>query len=158
VLPPIAAVDIAAAHVFGLFRNLHLRENARSIALSVRARVEVTSPGVADSSREQLISISKQADAEIRDRATADVEGGNGAVVRIETGFGAIRFNIAEPVIHFARKLAFAENSEEALGVLREADLQLDHWAHVRRKEPTERRIVFPFGLEVEIPESFEAR
>jgi hypothetical protein len=31
-----AAVDIAAAHVFGLFRNLRLRDNARAIALSVQ--------------------------------------------------------------------------------------------------------------------------
>lgn len=114
--------------------------------------------GVADSIRDQLINVSKRADAEIRERGGPDVEKGSGAVLRLETGFGTIRLNIAEPVIGFARRFAFAENADEALGVLREADRQLDHWANVRRKEPSARRIVFPFGLEVEVPESFEGR
>jgi hypothetical protein len=36
----IAAVDIVTAHLFGLFRNLGLSENARALAYSVEARME----------------------------------------------------------------------------------------------------------------------
>ena len=40
-LPPEAAVDIASAHLFGMFRALRLRENALALALSVQLRAEI---------------------------------------------------------------------------------------------------------------------
>jgi hypothetical protein len=153
-------VDIAAAHLFGLFRNLRLRENARAIALSVQTRAEAHHGNVGDITRRQADGVWERADDELRERTGSRNEQADrptSAVASIETDWGSIDVEIAEPLITFARSLRSAENPEAAAAALREADAQLDEWELSRKAVPREHNtIILPFGVQVQLPRNFE--
>ena len=89
-LPPEAAVDIAAAHLFGLFRNLRLPENARAVALSVQSRAEGRYGSSRGSIRPQTAEVSARANGEMQERTRSpNVQADNrtSAVTSIETDF-----------------------------------------------------------------------
>jgi hypothetical protein len=161
-LPLEAAVDIAAAHLFGLFRNLRLRESARAIALSVQTRAEARYRHSGDVIRRQAEGIWERADDELREHSRSrDEQAGRptSAVASIETDLGSINVEIAEPVIKFARSLWIAENANVAAAALQEADAQPDEWEIARKAVPREHNtIILPFGVQVQLPREFEPR
>jgi len=160
-LPSEATLDIAAAHLFGLFRGLRLRDNARAIAVSVQARMEARAGNVSDSTRVHANGIAERAEVELRERTrlTTQLDGRTATVISVDTELGAISVEVAEPIISLARTLRRAEPPDIAVAALREADAQLDAWEASRRTATRQRgSVVLPFGVEVRLSGEFEPR
>jgi hypothetical protein len=161
-LPSELAIEVATAHLFGLFRGLGLRENARALALSVQARTEIREHRLLGSTRGNAERLSKLADDELRTHTRKPDAGANiriAAEVSIETELGTVYVELAEPIITFAHKLRQAESQDAAAAALREADSQLDVWRFSRQAASREAgRIVLPFGVELRLPRGFEPR
>jgi len=143
-LPIGAAVDVVAAHLFGFFRTLHLRENARALAISTETRGLVRRGEIP--STEDLDRVVARADEELRERTQIrEQEGAEGAtVIFIETDFGTVDVEIAAPTMTLARELQRSRSDDTALAALREADRQLDGWfktSVVRPQEPEQVRL-----------------
>ena len=158
-LPSDAAVDIAAAHLFGLFRNLRLPNSARDIALSVEMRSEDLHYNDGEVSRRQS-DVSARADDEMRELNRIDdplAPGQTLTVGSIATDFGTVDFEIAAPLITFARNLRRARNSDLAAEALQQADAQLDDW---HRLQSADRRdhsdVILPFGVRMRLPANFD--
>jgi hypothetical protein len=154
-----AAVEIAAAHLFGFFRGLHLPENATAIALSVQMRAAAREGTLAKKIREDVYRASQLADRELSERSQSPNTQTNiqeSTMVSIETEFGPIQVRVAEPVITLSRKLRTAESPASAAAALQEADSHLDAWEQSRQRASLEQRIaILPFGAEVHFPERF---
>jgi hypothetical protein len=163
-LPPQGAVEIAASHLFGLFRNLRLLENARAIALSLKAarlQQNATPEGLRDSDSQEIESALRRARNEIMERSdnimTNRIEGGRGTVIRVETAYGVINAALAAPIIDFARNIWDSKSVGNAFGVLRDLDAQLDSW----NEEPSQKesgKIALPCGVQFSFPETFESQ
>jgi len=137
-LPIGAAVDVVAAHLFGFFRTLHLRENARALAISTLTRGLVRRSGIP--STEDLERAVARADEELRERTRIrEQEGAKGeTVIFIETDFGTIDVEIAAPTMTLARELQRSRNDDTAQAALREADSQLDRLFKTSTVRPQE--------------------
>lgn len=160
-LPSEATVVIAAAHLFGLFRGLRLRDNALAMAVSVQARTEARIGHVSDSTRADVSSISERAEAELRQRTqlVTQEDGSGAAVISADTELGAVEVLIAEPLISLARSFRRADIPHIAVTALQEADSQLDAWEASRRTTTRQRgNVVLSFGVEVRLPDGFEPR
>lgn len=160
-LPPSAALDIVSAHLFGLFGGLQLRENARTIALSVQARSEARRGRVSEVTRRHVDVVAQRCDDELhrRGRAQTRTDGLRSEVFAVDTDRGAIEVDIIEPVFTLARKLQVAENDDAAATALKEADRQLDDWQQRRRtSQPVQEELWLPFGVEIRLPQGFESR
>lgn len=159
-LPEGAAADIAAAHLFGFFRNLHLRENARALALSVEMRTQARPGRIRGSTMEHLSEASERAEEELRGRALPPLDGEDSqgsVVVSVETDFGAIKVEIAAPTLSLVRNLRRAQDVDTAAAALREADAKLNNWErHPRRVDRHNRPSVnLKFGVQVRLPQDF---
>lgn len=151
-LSPEAAADIVTAHLFGLFRGLHFRENAIAMALSVQSRTAYRDQSLTDAMRDQMNRAFDRADKELLSRA----EQGR---IGLETEFGLIKVELSEPLITLTTKLRIAENPDFASTVLQEADTQLDRWQNERQSADDISGItVLPFGMSVHLPDGFEPR
>lgn len=160
-LPSEATVDIAAAHLFGLFRGLGLRNNAVAMAMSVQARTEAREGGVSESTRAAVRSSSERAEAELHERGrfTPQSDGRTVVVISVVTELGTIEVKIADQVISLARRLSLSQEPGSAVEALQEADSQLDDWEASRVAATRDRdTVVLPFGVEVRLPEEFEPR
>jgi len=160
-VPSEAMVDIAAAHLFGMFRGLRLRDNALAMAVSVQARTEARMGNVSESTRVHANNISERAEIELRERTqrTTQPDGRMATVISVDTELGAISVEVAEPVISLARSFRRAEAPDIAAAALREADAQLDAWEASRRTATRQRgNVVLPFGVEVRLSSDFELR
>jgi hypothetical protein len=157
-LPSQGAVEIAAAHLFGLFRGLHLRQNALAIALSVQARSEIRQGHLFNSIREGAHQASESAEEELRQRTieTPNEKVFGTAMVSLETELGPIRIELSEPLLMLARKLRQTADYDEAITVLREADAQLDRWQLATSED--DGKTILPFGAVVFSPREFERR
>jgi len=155
-----AAVDIVAAHLFGLFRGLGLRENARAIALSVQARTESREGHLFPLTREHVYRATELAKYELQERSqNSSSDEPTTTLMPIQTELGPLLIDLAEPVIKLARNLGRAENQEAAAAALREADSTLDTWGSSSRKTGSEHgKTTLPFGVEVGLPRDFEPR
>jgi hypothetical protein len=159
-IPPSGVADVAAAHLFGLFNNLRLRENARAIALSVQIRSEANNERARRRTEEQLHSTLDRAQAEWRDRTEArKTARGIAAISVIEASFGAIEIEIAEPVFALAHKLQQAETGESAASAIADADQKLDAWRDsTAGKEHEPERRALATGIDVHIRRDSERR
>lgn len=160
-LPPVGAVDIAAAHLFGLFRSLRLPENALAIALSVQARTELREGRLSMLTTEQAERASNLAEHELLEQGRKEPRREGDFTTTALTPFlterGPVLIDLAEPVITLARKLSRANNEEVAVAALREADSALDTWEASLREAGNEvGRTILPFGVEVRSPRDFE--
>jgi hypothetical protein len=86
-LPLDAGIEIEAAHLFGLFSAVGLRQNALAIALSTEARARNRTDRAA---RDVRYRVSDAADAELRERAARFTNQTQSARFFIETPFGSI--------------------------------------------------------------------
>lgn len=160
-LPSEATVDIAAAHLFGLFRGLRLRDNALAMAVAVQARTEARGRSISDSTRAVVTRVSERAEAELleRTRLIPQPNDREAAFISVDTDLGTIDVEVAAPVISLARLLQRTEAPDRAVAALREADAQLDAWEASRRSASRQRgSVVLPFGVELRLPDGFELR
>lgn len=159
-LEPEAAVAVASAHLFGLFRNLRMPENARAIALSTQIRFHSHSPEISGlSSHLDIVGL---AENEISNRFQDSDQGAAGqgtAVTSIDTDFGTIAFEFARPLMEFVQNIRMAFNPDDAVEFLRQADNQLDDWERTQRVNRDDHNIVIlPFGVRVLLPPDFGNR
>jgi hypothetical protein len=167
-LPGRVAVEIVAAHLFGLFGSLGLRETARATALSVQRRVETDHRIVPALGSVQSEALWHAADREITADQVLDEHSKNetpglhelaGRTVTFETALGAIGVEIAPPILSLARKLWRSQDRDAAADILEHTEAQLDEWLHTRRATAHERKAIsLPFGVEVQLPDDFEHR
>lgn len=158
-LSPQSAIEIVAAHLFGMFKNLGLKENARALALSIHALDKRRTSRRTDLIGPDTEHIFEMADREIRDHARENPGGRHDsvAVVRIDTVIGPIEVTVSDAIVSFARRLRSLEDSEQATGLLKEMDARLDDW-EFSREQVDHGKIALPFGIELQLPESFEQR
>jgi hypothetical protein len=155
-----AAVDIAAAHLFGFFRGAHLRENATAIALSVQMRAASREGKLNPKIRADAQRTADLAEQEISERggrlsSQANVPGAT--ILQLDTDSGPIRIELAEPLIAFSRTLRQSETVESAAAALREVDSRLNAWE--KSQDRTQRDVaVLPFGAQVHFPHGFDPR
>jgi len=160
-LPQGFAADIAAAHLFGLFRGLQLRENALALALSVQARAEAHHGQVRDATRRETDHIAQRCDVELRERTRRPqrADSSTSTVIQVATDRGTIDVEIIEPVVTLARKLQQSENEDMAAAALHAADAQIDDWERPRRAGQLEHTDLWlPFGVEFRLPDGFRSR
>jgi hypothetical protein len=151
-----AAIEIVAAHLFGLFSAVGLRQNALAIALSTQARAR---NGVYDLGLETRRRVSDTADAELMERGGRVATPAGSPRFFIETLFGSIEIVISEVVLDLARHLRLSESREETIDLLRVTDTKLDHWEQIHRSEERdERRVALRSGVEVYFPPQFGRR
>ena len=166
-LPPEAAVDIASAHLFGMFRALRLRENALALALSVQLRAETRRRQVRgtlfleeyrERQTESLLRDARpRAHTELasRTRQTAKAVGMRVAVASIDTDRGTVEVEITEPLIGLAERLQEAPAENELVLALHKADTELARLERQRSAEPGRHEDLGPIGLEIHLPDGF---
>jgi len=148
-LPKEATVDIVAAHLFGLFGSLGLREAARAVALSSQRRAERLHMVDAHATTYAPDIVLEHAERELAQRNRVD----------IETAVGPIKIEIGKPLVNLAKGLWRAADSSDAATALEKADIQLDKWEASRRGRPRRHTdVALPFGVEVNLPHDFDRR
>jgi hypothetical protein len=153
-LPGKAAADVATAHLFGFFRSIDLRENARALALSVQMRAQTRHTALPI--QQNFDEVSDRADKELRERSSSAGDGQKSVVVSVETTFGQIQLEIADATISLARRLRFAEDAQTAEAALQAGDAQLNDWKWGREAMGHATRSVnLSFGVRVRLPDNF---
>jgi hypothetical protein len=165
-LPQEAAIDVASAHLFGLFRPLRLRENALAMALSVKRRAEIRRrqrpvarlPVHGDDTGVLLGEARPRAQAELARYTLDAAETGRRrvTVVPIETDRGTVQVEIAEPLRLLAEKLQGAPGEDEAALALHQADMELERLERQRSPELGRHEGRGPIGLDIRLPAAFE--
>jgi hypothetical protein len=161
-LPPEAAADIAAAHVFGLFKNLRLWENARAVASAPWRRSRASLEGVSSFTPEASRRLRESAELEFKqrtERRTDPIDEEQSDVVPIATDLGPVEIEISAPLARFAHRMQTADTGADAVVALREANAQLERWQRTRLPRTDEHRVaVLPIGVQVRLPRGFEGR
>ncbi len=151
-LPLEAALDVAAAHLFGFFRNVRLLENARAIAWASMRRSGV-SHAESEPDTKDVAEQAALADAELREFGRSDRTKSGGTLISRESDAGRIDVTIAEPLIALTRMLQRSVNKDSAVAGLLETDRRLDAWQQERSEH--DRGFVLPFGVEVRFSRQF---
>lgn len=152
-LPYEAVTEIVAAHLFGLFKNLGLRKNARAIAYSVQERAKPYSAnGIADS-RNLLSNLREEADNELEQKSLQEGRFGNITLefTTIDPEFGRYHVEINEATLALAKKISTSLTKEESIDTYYETNNKLDDW-HKSQKEKDEKDVVLPSGIRVSFP------
>ena len=154
-----AAVEIVSAHLFGLYRGLHMPRNALAVAISVQDRRETSVQGRRPTTTaDERARLFESADVEFRERIrrTAATRDGSGVV---DTELGAVAVNLAAPLLTLSGAIREARTADEAFTAVKRADAELDDWQRSRPRNEERHGIVFlPFGVELQVPDSFEPR
>jgi len=156
-MPGSAAADIAAAHLYGLFRNLGLRSNALALALAVRRRVALHDyPAEIATWDRSPADADRELSGSLNTRPNAD-GGWTSGHTQIETELGSVKVEIAAATISLAVALRTADTPDAALHAMKEADTQLAEWRDLRRGDVGALRTVSSnFGVTYRFPESFD--
>jgi len=151
---PQLATEIVSAHLFGLFRNIGLLENARAISYSVRARAE-SNIGVAASSawNETLEQFCKRADSELKQMTDPHPDAHDSRMRQIDTELGRVSMEISEATISLASKISLSDTEDEAISAITEANSQLEDWEDSQTKIGEEETLL-PSGIRVRLPTS----
>jgi hypothetical protein len=156
----VAAIEIVAAHLFGLFRGLGLLNYAHAVSFARGVRVESQTGHVPESRRHEARRLVGVAEEELESRARRDFGAGPDVVdaaLPIETEFGAVKVELSRPLMTLARHICSAESSGSVVEALRDADANLNEWEFRRREISGDRSsVVFPFGIEVLLPPNFD--
>jgi hypothetical protein len=166
-LPPEAAVDIASAHLFGMFRALRFRENALALALAVQKRAEIRRR---DAGGTLLLEQGRERETDVRlqearrhahDELAARTQkirkagGTRVAVASIDTDRGTVAVEITEPLLALAVTLQEAPAEHEAVLALHKADRELERLERQRGADPNRHERRGPIGLEIRLPDGF---
>jgi hypothetical protein len=126
--PEEAAVEIAAAHLFGLCLSLGLRSNALALSRAVEVRNtarQTTDARGKDSEARRLAAL---ADSELRNQfavETISADDSGAGFQSFRTPSGSIDVNLAPPVVTLLRQLR-TSRFPDAVEALRIADQRLD--------------------------------
>lgn len=151
IIPNPAAVDIASADLFGLFRNLGFFENTRALSFSMRARAKLEpTPKVNNNVVDMLKQLRERADTEL-DQISVSQKGTENSRTRIlNTELGEVVIEISGPTLDLASKLSVSTNEDEASDALLNATLALRGW---KSQKVTDRGEVFlQPGIKVRFP------
>jgi hypothetical protein len=139
---------------------LGLHEAARATGLSVLTRSLWRRPTDIAALPPKEDAVYDRADRELavlRKHAADKTSVDESISVPIDTSFGRMHVDIADPAVKLAREFWRSIASEGAMLALRKADSELDRWEQVGKMVPRKRNIVtLPFGVEVWLPEDFE--
>jgi hypothetical protein len=151
----IAAVDIVSGHLFGLFRNLGLRENAQALAYSVHARSESLINGILDKHEANSLLLRQRADTELERRTDStkrDRDSGASTFVTMDIEIGRVTFEISAATMSLASNLSLSLSGNEGIKTLSKSALQVDDW--VRSQPKTEEaEALLLHGVRVRFPE-----
>ncbi len=131
-----AAADVAAAHLFGLFRGLHLPKAAVAVALSVELRARLRAKKTITVESKEVRRSFEIAQEELNRRTRTSPSGAGTAEdtwLDLTTPLGEIDIALAAPLLDFARELSDAQTDDEAVAALRKADSSLNGWEVSRR-------------------------
>ncbi len=137
-LPDEAAVEIVAAHLFGLFQNLRLRENAQALAASVETRAESRLNGALDRTKSTLEHLRELADSELERLTHSQREGSDywtGGNIEIEMEFGTVSVEISSATLSLSAKLSLSKTKDDAVKALREESGRLKEWDSSQRQK-----------------------
>ena len=149
-----AAVEVTAAHLFGLFTNLRMRENARVMAASVQARATFRSKHRRPAARDELRRLRDAADREIESRrgeavSMPSLTGRRAPTsVWIETDFGELLVELDSAAVTLAADLSEAEDPDEAVEKLQQGTRELDEWSRQAPRR-NQRSVSLPSGVTV---------
>jgi hypothetical protein len=144
-----AVPDIVSAHLFGLFRNLQLNENARAIAVGVERR-RSDSQGMADDvALNQPVHERAQREWKRFGETVSD-----GVTVKLESRNAGrtTAVNLSPPLIDLALALQISPNAATAREAIKEADKELDSRWLKSRELKRRGRVVLPFGIDIDFP------
>jgi hypothetical protein len=146
--PPQLAVEVAAAHLFGVCLNLGLWTNARAIALGVAMRgAGAAVPDDAGRRLDEVLTIGRRADAELVEETGATLEGdaaGAGGLRILRSGLGVLEVEITQATMSLIRALR-SPDPDEAAAALDDADEVLDEL----HPGPEDAGVLLPSGLRV---------
>jgi hypothetical protein len=154
-LSPILAVEVAAGHLFGLFRGLGLPQNANAIALGISARGRRRrDAGLGDQQHRQAERAATERRSAGRTTELENVRlGWRG---RMQTEAGDVDVGLAEPVVRLAQQLSVSGDADEAVEFLRKADADIDEWWAALEDRPQQETrddtSLLPYGLAMRIP------
>jgi hypothetical protein len=142
--------EIAAAHLFGLFRNVGLLATARGLAVSAELRSRADTVAAApDEAGKVIEGVAAEASRELEERTKQLVTGVDAPYsVLIGSGGITVQVDLSVPLIDLAHRLIRATESRSAMAALLEADATLDVWNQAR--PPRDRRVAtLQIGAEV---------
>jgi hypothetical protein len=154
-LPPSAIVELVSAHLFGLFRGLHLPYNALAIANSLRVRyAQLVNKPPPDETKTKAILREAESELEQLTRPAGPLQ--IDRVVTMQTELGVVEVHIADPLIKLLRSLQSERDVQRAATVVRRADALLDQWRQrSARHRNGGRTVILPFGVWVNFPQEF---
>lgn len=129
-IPTAAAADVAAAHLFGLFRGLGMPGSASALALSVRVRAAKRDGRSNKFLTGELEKASNIALGEIRERS---ISGSTETLIRLPTESGNVEIGLATPLLDLVLKLYQSHTDDDVAVAMQIADDQLDRWEVKRR-------------------------
>ena len=147
-----AAVEIASAHLFGLFKNLGLWHNARAVAFAPWRRNSIDLrrwPIPSDNLNELAIK-----ELEGNELGIQQVPGGRFFVISSE--FGEIQVELSRPLLDLASTLREATELTTAMKALRKADGEIDDWTHSTEQLADHgRERILSYGARIHFPSRF---
>ncbi len=151
-----AAVDIASAHLFGLFRNLGLLENARALASSVQERAYSVNNVLSHINQGTRIQIRDRADSERILHGSRRIDSQNWAPLSIDMTMelGRVYIEISAATVSLASNLILAITYDEAIAALKEATTQLEN-SDLSQGQTGESEIFTRSGVLVRFPEKY---
>jgi hypothetical protein len=153
-LPDDAAVEIAAAHLFCLFRNLQLPQNALAIARSVEQRALARSAPLFTNLDDELAALADQAEEEVAKmpdgRAVAKAQGN--LLLAINTDLGTVQVELSRGLLAFARAISKTASPKIAADILRDAQA-INKWDNARLQQPD---VEFPIGVRLQFSAEFK--
>jgi hypothetical protein len=145
--PKYGAVDIVAAHLFGLFKGLRLTMNARAIALATESRALRGTPLWAVRKLD-LQKASGDAARELDERSFISKLDDSAAdrMFALDSEAGSLLVGLAAPVVKLAGRLVDAVDPDAAFEALAEAERSLATWEKLAGSRPR-RGTRLPFGV-----------
>ena len=151
------ATEVVSAHLFGLFRNLRLQENARALAYSVQARTGLMRDIEAGATRDIFGQTRQRADLERERVVSKGADGQSRAFFEMATEIGAISVEMSTATLSLASRISSSLDYDESLEAIADADRQLDEWVTSQGKiEETE--ALMSSGIRVRFPSTFFER
>jgi hypothetical protein len=158
-IPASAAADIAAAHLYGILRNLGLRTVALGLALAVERRAGHHASAVAG----ELHRVQTDADRELRGMLQTGTEADGRWTTgrtKVETELGTIAVEIEPGIVSLAAALTRAETPSEAAHAMEEAEARLADWRGHRAPDTPDPpdTVTSNCGITYRFPEVFYRR
>jgi hypothetical protein len=158
--PEGAAVELVAAHLFGLLTGLGLRASARSISSGVLARAAREERSNQFWSKNDAIQLSELAHQETERmlRPTTEAETEYKLANPIETSTGEVRATLASALVRIIKAFFHTDDSERLAAAVTDADKELDRWEAVTlaNSAGSQTLTTLPCGVVLAFPPEFE--